>query len=82
MMLPLDELTSECQPERHATSRVGRVGQHLLHSLLKRAIGCFPIAPEVVGMTTKKGGTAERKPFRPFGRNKVGHRGRKGFFHM
>jgi hypothetical protein len=75
VMLPLDELTSERQPERHATSRVGRVGQHLLHSLLKRAIELFSIAPEVVDMATKKGGTAERKPFRPFDRSKVGHSG-------
>ncbi|BDG46261.1 hypothetical protein PspKH34_08220 [Parageobacillus sp. KH3-4] len=36
-MLPLDELTSECQPERYATSKVGRVENALASLVTKKS---------------------------------------------
>ncbi|AGT32999.1 hypothetical protein M493_13790 [Geobacillus genomosp. 3] len=65
-MLPLDELTSERQPERQTASRVGRVEMRA-SPVTKTSGWLWLVAPKAAVMAVKKGGTAERKPFRPFG---------------
>jgi len=79
-MLPLDELTSERQPERQTASRVGRVETRA--SLVTKMSGWLWLAaPEAAVMAVKKGGTAERKPFRPFGWVRPAMKGEKVFYY-
>ena len=79
MVLPLDELTSERQPERQTASRGGRVKTRA--SLVTKTSGWLWLAaPKAAGMAVKKGGTAERKPFRPFGWVRPAIEGEKVFY--
>ncbi|MEB3750274.1 hypothetical protein EP10_001113 [Geobacillus icigianus] len=78
MMLPLDELTSERQPERRTVSKAGRV-ETRASLVTKTSNQAVLVAPEAAIMAVKKGGTAERKPFRPFGWLKSALAGEKVF---